>query len=140
MQAIPLTQHDAWYNDQVRPFNTGKDTPSATEASPLTGFDGSENLVEESHDWWSRDPNALLSMGAGNWEQRLNPSFTAPASNMRYDNTSLNTGQTPGADRTSGASQAYTYPVGVPANMTESGQGPSISGYNNTGLPGNFQQ
>ncbi|KAF7167053.1 hypothetical protein CNMCM6106_002603 [Aspergillus hiratsukae] len=144
MQAIPLTQHDAWYNGQVRAFDPDKNTPSATEASPLTGFDGSGNLVEESHDWWSRNPDALLSMGAENWEQRLNPSlnpnFTAPASNMRYDSNALNTGQTSGSDSTSGASQAYRYPVGVPPNMTESGQGPNVSGYNNTGLPGNFQQ
>jgi hypothetical protein len=123
----------------VRAFSTDKNTASATEASPLTGFDESENLVQESHDWWSRNPNALLSMGADNWEQRLNPSFAGPASNMRYDNNVLDPGQTAGPNSTSGAPQAFRYPVGVPPNMAESEQVPSISGYNNLGLPGNFQ-
>ncbi|KAH1995708.1 hypothetical protein KXV80_006557 [Aspergillus fumigatus] len=140
VQAFPLTQHDAWYNGQVRTFSTDKNTASATEASPLTGFDESENLVEESHDWWSRNPNALLSMGAENWEQRLNPSFTGPASSMRYDTSVLNSGQSSGPDSTPGAPQAFRYPVGVPPNLTESEQGPSISGYNNIGLPGDFQR
>ncbi|KAH2560334.1 hypothetical protein KXV42_005101 [Aspergillus fumigatus] len=140
VQAFPLTQHDAWYNGQVRTFSTDKNTASATEASPLTGFDESENLVEESHDWWSRNPNALLSMGAENWEQRMNPSFTGPASSMRYDTSVLNSGQSSGPDSTPGAPQAFRYPVGVPPNLTESEQGPSISGYNNIGLPGDFQR
>ncbi|KAH1604283.1 hypothetical protein KXX21_007071 [Aspergillus fumigatus] len=140
VQAFPLTQHDAWYNGQVRTFSTDKNTASATEASPLTGFDESENLVEESHDWWSRNPNALLSMGTENWEQRLNPSFTGPASSMRYDTSVLNSGQSSGPDSTPGAPQAFRYPVGVPPNLTESEQGPSISGYNNIGLPGDFQR
>ncbi|KAF4152922.1 hypothetical protein CNMCM6936_001358 [Aspergillus lentulus] len=140
MQTIPLTQHDAWYNGQVRAFSTDKNTASTTEASSLTDFDKSESLVEESHDWWSRNPNAILSMGAENWEQRLNPSFTGPTSNMRYDSNVLNTGQSPGPDNTSGAPQAFRYPVGVPPSLTESEQGSSISGYNNIGLPGDFQR
>lgn len=62
----PSSPHPtAWYDSsgaQIPPQNTRR--PS-TE-SPVSGYDGTENLVEESQDWWSRNPPAY-GIGMDNW-------------------------------------------------------------------------
>jgi hypothetical protein len=62
----PSSSHQTWYNGigtQMPPQNT---TPAST-ASPVSGYDGTDNLVEESQDWWSRNAAVYNGMGMDGW-------------------------------------------------------------------------
>jgi hypothetical protein len=63
----PSSPHQTWYDGvgtQMPPQNT---TPAST-ASPVSGYDGTENLVEESQDWWSRNAAVYNSMSMDGWD------------------------------------------------------------------------
>ncbi|KAJ5783001.1 hypothetical protein N7457_004775 [Penicillium paradoxum] len=69
----PSSPHpNTWYDasgGQIPPPNT---TPTSNE-SPVSGYDGTENLVDESQDWWSRNASAY-GIGMDNWNNTWNPS------------------------------------------------------------------
>ncbi|KAJ5340762.1 hypothetical protein N7541_009886 [Penicillium brevicompactum] len=104
-------QQNAWFDGSgahVPPRN--RTTPS--NASPVSGYDGTENLVEESQDWWSR--NATYGMGIGGW----NGSWNHPSHNQQpqidFQNENLVAvpqPPPPGPDVGPGQSQI---PLGIP--------------------------
>ncbi|KAJ6078973.1 hypothetical protein N7467_008726 [Penicillium canescens] len=62
----PSSPRQTWYDGvgtQMPPQNT---TPTST-ASPVSGYDGTDNLVEESQDWWSRNAAVYNGMGMDGW-------------------------------------------------------------------------
>ena len=61
----PVAQ-GAWYDPSGNPIPPPRTTLSPNSNSPVSGFDGTENLVEESHDWWNR--NAAVALGVGSTE------------------------------------------------------------------------
>ncbi|OQD81524.1 hypothetical protein PENANT_c027G02490 [Penicillium antarcticum] len=62
----PSSPHQTWY-DGVGTQIQGQNTTPASTASPVSGYDGTENLVEESHDWWSRNAAIYNNMGVDGW-------------------------------------------------------------------------
>ncbi|KAF7588211.1 hypothetical protein BBP40_005994 [Aspergillus hancockii] len=135
MQTVPSSQPDSWYDPkdgQSRPLATTQDISSTTSTSPMAGFGTPENLVEESQDWWFRDPSGF-NPGYENWKEGWNSTVTGMASDFRY------VGQAPGSDNTSRPPQPVRYSVGVPSNMTQSEQNPSISRYSDVVYPNNYQ-
>ncbi|KAF9894603.1 hypothetical protein FE257_006491 [Aspergillus nanangensis] len=138
MQAVPMTQYDSWYspNERSARLGTGRTVTPSTNSSPMTGFHTPENLVEESQDWWARDPNAF-QMGMGPW----GPGWDTGISGTTYDN-SIPGGimsQTSGT-ATTGPPQPMRPPPGV-NRMTQPGQGADLSAYDGPmAFPENFQQ
>ncbi|KAJ5246212.1 Transcription factor [Penicillium chermesinum] len=62
----PSTQ-PGWFHppaNQVMPQTTM--SPSS-HGSPMSGFDGTDHLVEESQDWWNHNAAAGLEMGMNSW-------------------------------------------------------------------------
>ncbi|KAF4764831.1 hypothetical protein HAV15_003145 [Penicillium sp. str.  len=68
----PSSPHsNKWYDGSGAHISPQNATPTSV-ASPVSGYDGTENLVEESQDWWSRNANAYgIGMdgwsGSGTW-------------------------------------------------------------------------
>lgn len=84
----------------------------------MSGYDGTENLVEESQDWWSR--NATYGMGIGGW----NGSWNHPSHNQQpqidFQNENLVAvpqPPPPGPDVGPGQSQI---PLGIPIDRPPS--------------------
>ncbi|KAJ6119707.1 Transcription factor [Penicillium sp. IBT 18751x] len=73
---------NAWYDTSGAPVAPRNTTPAST-ASPVSGFDGTENLVEQSHDWWSRNATAL-GLGMENWGGPWSPDISNP--HLQYEN------------------------------------------------------
>ncbi|KAJ5677990.1 uncharacterized protein N7477_003623 [Penicillium maclennaniae] len=73
---------NAWYDTSGAPVAPRNTTPVST-ASPVSGFDGTENLVEQSHDWWSRNATAL-GLGMENWGGPWSPDVSNP--HLQYEN------------------------------------------------------
>lgn len=69
-------QQNAWFDGSGAHVPPQNGTPPSN-ASPVSGYDGTENLVEESQDWWSR--NATYGMGIGGW----NGSWNHPSPNQQ---------------------------------------------------------
>ncbi|PWY84941.1 hypothetical protein BO70DRAFT_289842 [Aspergillus heteromorphus CBS 117.55] len=157
---VPLSQHDIWYGPNeghIRGLSNGQNAPVTTASTPITGFDGSESLVEESQDWWSRESSAL-HFGMDDWVQGWNSGIPGRAPDMRYASTPnySTVGHTPGPENTSRAplpppppppSQNMRYAVGVavphppPLPGTSKPEHPSgTPGYNTMGFPGDFQR
>lgn len=72
---------NAWYNTSGAPAAPHSTTPRST-ASPVSGF-GTENLVEQSQDWWSRNA-AALGLGMETWGGPWSPDISNP--NLQYEN------------------------------------------------------
>jgi hypothetical protein len=81
---------NTWYDGSVAqiPPQNQNGTPTSN-ASPVSGYDGTENLVEESQDWWSRNANAAYDMGMGNWNGAWNSPSPNPQPHIRYQNGGL---------------------------------------------------
>jgi hypothetical protein len=73
---------NAWYDTSNAPVQDQKTTPGSS-ASPVSGFDGTENLVEQSQDWWSRNASAL-GLGMENWGGPWSPDISNP--HLQYEN------------------------------------------------------
>lgn len=140
VQAVPLTQHDAWYdtNDQrMNALDNNQTSPSSTDVSSLKGFSSPANLVEESQGWWSRDPGTL-GFGMSNWDDAWgvsmpNGSAAAPVAPITLQASGIS-GQSPPS------SESFHFPVTLPhPNVAEPEQDPSTLVYNNMAFPGNFQ-
>ncbi|KAJ5832216.1 Transcription factor [Penicillium riverlandense] len=75
--SAPLGNPSAWYSAYIHPPNTTT-TPTTSTASPATVFDGgTENLVEESQDWWSRNA-ATLGIGVETWGEGWGNGLAGP--------------------------------------------------------------
>lgn len=132
VQPVLFTQHDAWYDPNA--VDNQQTCPSAgTDASPLTGFDSSNDLVEESQDWWARN-----YMGIGNWEEGWNgitgaaaapPPPPPPPQSSHMQTPAGNSGEVP--------SQTMDFPVQIPAPELRQGANPLF--YGNMGCPQNSQ-
>ena len=129
IQPVPLSQNDRWYNDQenqLRTLNVKKESSAGTDASSMAGFDPAENLVEESQDWWSRNPTTL-DLGIENWGG-WQPGMPVTTADPRYE----------GNMATSGINgprmpQPLTFPTSVPPNTTS-------PDYNGMLFPRDFQR
>lgn len=66
-----------WYDASNPPIAPQDATPRST--STVTGFESTENLVEESQDWWSRH-----ALGVENWAGPWSPEMTTPPS-LHYE-------------------------------------------------------
>ena len=130
VQAMPLTQHDAWYNANENQFQTmdaEQTSPSTANASSLNAFDGSTNFVEESQDWWSRNSGAL-GFGMANWDEGWGAGVPGPAPSHPLHTSG--TGHAPSPQQ----SQPLEFPVAVPhPDMLESEQNQIM--YANMGFP-----
>ena len=74
----------AWYDDtgaQVTPHTT---MSQASNLSSISGFDGAENLVGESQDWWTRNA-AALGTGMETWHDTWSPDMPNLPSYLQYD-------------------------------------------------------
>lgn len=139
-QAVPLTQHEAWYDtsdQRIHTLDNSQSSPSSTEISSLTGFGSPANLVEESQGWWSRDPSTL-GFGMSDWDDAWgvsmpNTSAAAPVAPTALQQTGISA-QTPSP------SESLQFPVAVPnPNISEPGQDPNTLVYNSMAFQGNFQ-
>lgn len=66
-----------WYDASNPPIAPQNTTPRSN--STVTGFEGTENLVEESQDWWSRH-----ALGVENWAGPWSPEMPTPPS-LQYE-------------------------------------------------------
>ena len=62
----PSSPRQTWYDGAGTQMPPQTTTPAST-ASPVSGYDGTDNLVEESQDWWSRNVAVYNSMGMDGW-------------------------------------------------------------------------
>lgn len=137
IQAVPFTQHDAWYNTTDSHLNTASNSNSnsspSTTASP---FSNPTNLVEESQGWWSRNPNAIgfgMDNLAGGWGTGIPGGTSAAAA------ASTTLQGAAGIGSSSSSSEPLGFPVGMPHPGTaESEQDPSTIVYNHMGFPSGF--
>ncbi|KAL4919728.1 fungal-specific transcription factor domain-containing protein [Aspergillus aurantiobrunneus] len=141
-----LPPHEQWYSPneaQLRTFTTSHNMSATSAPSPLAAFDTSENLVEESQDWWSRDVNTL-HLGADDWTQNWNNSIPNTSPDWRYENNIPNIHSTSAADTNFRPSQPPRSLASVPSNMTGPNQNPNVLGENSNQsrivYPGNFQR
>lgn len=138
INTVPFTQNEGWYGDQesqIRTLNDKQNQSPTTNTSPMTGFDPSENLVEESQDWWSRNPTTL-NLGIEDWEGwHPNPGIsTGPAMqgttpDLPFGANISTSGVNSGADPR--IPQQMGFPVAVPPNTNP-------PGYNEMLFPRNF--
>ncbi|KAL4968810.1 putative C6 transcription factor (NirA) [Aspergillus stella-maris] len=145
-----LAPQESWYSPseaQLRTFTSGHSISSTPAESPLTAFDTSENLVEESQDWWSRDVNSL-NLGADDWTQPWNNNIANTPSDWRFDNSLPNIPSSSGSDPKfipSQQSRMMQMPS-IPPNLSQPNQNLNASGGNsNPGTmppvyPGNYHQ
>ncbi|KAJ5817715.1 hypothetical protein N7447_007723 [Penicillium robsamsonii] len=83
----PSSPHqNKWYDGSGAHISPKNATPTSV-ASPVSGYDGTENLVEESQDWWSRNSNAY-GIGMDSWSGTWNAAQTQP-SLMQYQDGNL---------------------------------------------------
>ncbi|PYI11132.1 hypothetical protein BO78DRAFT_304388 [Aspergillus sclerotiicarbonarius CBS 121057] len=139
-QPVTVAQQDVWYSpdeEQIRAFTTGQNIPATTTSSPMTPFDGSENLVEESQDWWSRESSAL-TFGMDNWVPGWNPAIPGREPDVRFGSNYAKVGQTSGAENSARPPQAMRFGAGAPPSTAKPEQHPNNSGYSAVRFPGEF--
>lgn len=81
--SAPSPSDGAWF-DPPRPLMTGQAGSSGSKASPASGFDVTEYLVEESQDWWTRNA-ATMDLGMENWSASWNPEMTHHPSHLPFN-------------------------------------------------------
>lgn len=62
---------------------TTQHSPTELKASPVSTLDPTENLVEESQDWWSRNA-AALGLGMEGWNGPFSPEVAGHPSHLPY--------------------------------------------------------
>jgi hypothetical protein len=109
----------------------------------MTTFDASENLVEESQDWWSRDVGSL-NLGNEDWAQGWNSNLPSTSPDWRYDNNIPNIPTTSGPDSNFRPPQSARILTGIPPDLASSNHDPNVTRDSNTPgtmvFPGNFQR
>ncbi|KAL3472949.1 fungal-specific transcription factor domain-containing protein [Aspergillus californicus] len=146
----PSTQlpgQEQWYGPsdaQMRAYSASHNVSATAASSPLTAFDTSESLVEESQDWWSRDVNSV-HLGADEWTQPWNNGLPATSPDWRYEsNIPPSIPSTSGPDLNFRLPQTARFMTGAPPNMVPSTQESStsseIGNRNNILYPSGFQR
>lgn len=139
INTVPLPQNDSWYGGQGSqlPLNDKQNPSPTTNTSAMTGFDPSDSLVEESQDWWSRNPTAL-NLGIETWDgwqpnpgMSAGPAMQGPTPDLRFGANIPTPGVNNGPGR--GVPQPMRFPVAVPPNTNP-------PGYNEMLYPRNFPQ
>ncbi|PYH44556.1 putative C6 transcription factor (NirA) [Aspergillus saccharolyticus JOP 1030-1] len=130
---VPLSQAEVWYNDDnMRAFTTVPENSPATTTSPANEYGGSENLVEESQDWWSRESHRF-SFGMDNWVPDWNPGMANRASNANPSSSyPLNVGQTTAPESAPHPPQTPRFAAGAPgapSGTTNADQPPTIPSF-----------
>lgn len=147
LQPVPMAQHDAWYSPNEpqisAALSSGQSIPTTADSSPVNSFDTPENLVEESQDWFARDPHAL-NMAFGSY-QSWNPGFAGPTSDIRFENYTSHSRQPSDPNNPSSRpppqpAQQARFPTGMPSGVVRPDQGPAVAGYTNMEFPNGFQQ
>ncbi|KAJ5160004.1 transcriptional regulator family: Fungal Specific TF [Penicillium canariense] len=70
---------NGWYDPSGPPMAPQNTTPGSS--STVSGFEGTEHLVEESQDWWSRGS----AIGIENWAGPWSPEMPTPPPHIHYD-------------------------------------------------------
>ncbi|CAI7664835.1 unnamed protein product [Penicillium glandicola] len=83
----PSPNPNTWYDGSGTQMSSQNVTPTSI-ASPVSGYDGTENLVEESQDWWSRNASAY-SIGMDGWSGTWNPTPQNQPSLTQYQDGNL---------------------------------------------------
>ncbi|KAJ5607392.1 hypothetical protein N7537_004011 [Penicillium hordei] len=84
----PSSPHpNKWYDGSGAHISPQNATPTSV-ASPVSGYDGTENLVEESQDWWSRNANAY-GIGMDGWSGTWNTPPQNQPSLIQYQDGNL---------------------------------------------------
>ncbi|CAG8909203.1 unnamed protein product [Penicillium egyptiacum] len=84
----PSSPHpNKWYDSSGARISPPNATPTSV-ASPVSGYDGTENLVEESQDWWSRNANAY-GLGMDGWSGAWNATPQNQHSLIQYQESNL---------------------------------------------------
>ncbi|KAL2821600.1 fungal-specific transcription factor domain-containing protein [Aspergillus granulosus] len=140
-----LPAQEQWYNPndtQMRAYSASHTVPPTTTSSPMTAFDASEHLVEESQDWWSRDVG--LNLGNEDWAQGWNNSLPNTSPDWRYESNIPSIPSTSGPDPSFRRPQSARILTGIPPNLAGSNQNqnaPRDSGPPNPMVfPGSFQR
>ncbi|KAJ0425513.1 fungal-specific transcription factor domain-containing protein [Aspergillus carlsbadensis] len=141
-----LSAHEQWYNPneaQMRAYSASHNVSTTTTSSPMTTFDASENLVEESQDWWSRDVGSL-NLGNEDWAQGWNNSLPSTSPDWRYDNSISNIPSTSRPESNFRPPQSARVLTGIPPNLAGSNHGPNVPRDSSTPgtmvFPGNYQR
>ncbi|KAL3464205.1 fungal-specific transcription factor domain-containing protein [Aspergillus heterothallicus] len=136
---------EPWYNpndSQMRGYSASHNVPATTTSSPTAPFDASENLVEESQDWWSRDVG--LNLGNEDWAQGWNHGLPNTSPDWRYDSNAPSIPSTSGPDPNFRPSQSARLMTGISSNLSGSNQNPNVPRDNGTPspmvFPGTFQR
>lgn len=103
--AVP--QNEAWYGETPLSAMSNEQTISPTEAPSMGSFDATDNLVEESQDWWTRNPTTL-NLGIDNWD-----GIPPGLSRMDYSTSTPSSGVNNGPI----SSQPLRFPGMVPPNV-----------------------
>lgn len=81
----------AWYHTPGAGMDApiaAQTSPPVSKASPISGMDGTENLVEESQDWWS--PNATtMGLNIEGWSAPWSPEMPNHPSHLPFGNGHL---------------------------------------------------
>ncbi|KAK4870575.1 hypothetical protein LT330_004923 [Penicillium expansum] len=84
----PSSPHpNRWYDGSGAHISPPNATPTSV-ASPVSGYDGTENLVEESQDWWSRNASAY-GIGMDGWSGTWNATPQSQPSLIQYQDGNL---------------------------------------------------
>ncbi|KAJ5527242.1 transcriptional regulator family: Fungal Specific TF [Penicillium frequentans] len=84
----PIAQ-SVWFGQSGNQIGPTQSALSPNSNTSVSGFDGTDHLVEESHDWWNR--NAAVALGLGtpgveNWGVGWNTPIPGQSAHMSYDN------------------------------------------------------
>ncbi|KAL4785555.1 fungal-specific transcription factor domain-containing protein [Aspergillus varians] len=132
-QSGQLPPQESWFNPNeahLRTFTAGHSMSTTSAQSPLTAFDTSENLVEESQDWWSRDVNSL-HLEVDDWTQSWNNSIPGTSPDWRYENNISGIPSTSASDTNFRPSQSARILNTGPPNMARPNQNPNAPSENN---------
>lgn len=89
--SAPSPNTGAWYDTSgagIEAPIAAQTSPSISKALPVSGMDGTENLVEESQDWWSRNA-AALGLNMEGWSAPWSPEMPNHPSHLPFDNSHL---------------------------------------------------
>ncbi|KAJ6102571.1 hypothetical protein N7486_004998 [Penicillium sp. IBT 16267x] len=84
----PVSQ-SVWYGQSGNQIDPSQSALSPNSNASVSGFDGTDHLVEESHDWWNRNAAAALGLGTPgveNWGVGWNSTITGQSPHIPYDN------------------------------------------------------
>ncbi|CAI7627405.1 unnamed protein product [Penicillium viridicatum] len=113
----PSSPHpNKWYDGSGAHISPPNATPTSV-ASPVSGYDGTENLVEESQDWWSRNANAY-GIGMDGWSGTWNTPQNQPSLIQYQDGNLMSVAQPSSSGDEQPQAPGGTSTVGPPDDKT----------------------